>query len=168
MSVIGPSIFQPEQCILALGGLGHSATCLQIHPSSISTIVEETPCPSWASLNGASNSTEVLAKVAPVDTQTKIKSCCMIIIPPLVALPILSPPFSPAKDLIPIIDGRRLHPIESLMDSKPTRILYQVHSPKTRYYTSHTPNYYQYWHRSSDESLLRHYQDTNNHEGGIW
>jgi hypothetical protein len=103
VSVLGPSIFQPEQYILALGGAGASASCFRIHPSSFSELVEETPCPTWGNLKGASSSAEVLALVAPADSQIKIKSRRVVVVPPLVALTILSSSSSAAEDLIPLL-----------------------------------------------------------------
>jgi hypothetical protein len=103
VSILGPSIFQPEQYILALGGAGASASCFRIHPSSFSVPVEETPCPSWGTLKGASSSTEVLALVAPADSTTKIKSRCIVVVPPLVAITIMSESSSTAEDIIPLL-----------------------------------------------------------------
>jgi hypothetical protein len=55
VSVLGPSLFQPEQFILALRGTESSASSFRIHPSTLSTPVE-TPCPTWGSLKGATTS----------------------------------------------------------------------------------------------------------------
>jgi hypothetical protein len=103
VSILGPSIFQPEQFILALSGAGSLAARLRLHPATFSTVVEETPCPTWGSLKGAATSTEVLALTVPEDTTIKIKSRCIAVVPPLVALSVLSAPSQSAQELIPII-----------------------------------------------------------------
>jgi hypothetical protein len=118
VSILGPSIFQPERFILALGGAGSSAAHFRIHPSTFSTQVEETPCPTWGSLKGATTSTEVLALTVPEEPTIKIKSRCIIVVPLLVALPMLSASSQSAQDLIPIIvDAFKLYD-QSLEDVK--------------------------------------------------
>ncbi len=102
-SILGPSLFQPEQFILALSGAGASAMCFCIHPSTFSTPVKETPCLSWGHLKGASSNTEVQALVAPVDTSNKVKSRCAIVVPPMVALVLLANTTQLAEDLIPLL-----------------------------------------------------------------
>lgn len=102
VSVSGPSLFQPEQHILALAGPGASAS-FRIHPSTFSNPVEETPCPTWGHLKGATNSTEVKALVVPADASNKIKSKCAIVVPPLVALVALSSSTQVAEELIPLM-----------------------------------------------------------------
>jgi hypothetical protein len=59
VSVLGPSLFQPDQFILALSGSGAIASCFRVHPSTFSTPVEETPCPTWNDLKRAIDSTEI-------------------------------------------------------------------------------------------------------------
>ncbi len=103
VSVTGPSLFQPEQIILTLVGLGSNATCFRIHPSTFGVQVEETLCPSWVHLKGASNSAEVRALVVPADASNKVKSKCVVVVPPLVALIALSASTQAAEDLIPLM-----------------------------------------------------------------
>ena len=103
VSILGPSIFQPEQFILALNGTGPSASRFRIHASTFSTPIKETACPTWGSLKGAATSDEVLALTVPDDATNKVKSRCTLVVPPLVALAILSSPSQAAQDLIPII-----------------------------------------------------------------
>ncbi len=103
VSVLGPSMFQPDQHILALCGSGSSASCLRIHPSTFSTPVEETPCPTWGSLKSASSNAEVKALVAPGDAANKIKSRCIVAVPPLVAHVVLANVSQLAEDIIPLL-----------------------------------------------------------------
>jgi hypothetical protein len=103
VSVLGPSMIQPEQHILALCGSGNSASCFCIHPSTFSTPVEETPCPSWGNLKGASSNVEIRALVVPGDAAIKIKSRCVVAVPPLVAQVVLASTSQLAEVIIPLL-----------------------------------------------------------------
>jgi hypothetical protein len=103
VSILGPSMFQPEQFILVLGGVGAAASCFRIHPSSFSNLVEETLCPTWSHLKGATNKTEVQDHIVPADACNKVKSRRVVVVPPLVALVVLAAPTQDAADIIPLL-----------------------------------------------------------------
>jgi hypothetical protein len=52
VAILGPSLFQLDQFILALSRVGISATCFCIHLSTFSMPVEENLCPTWGHLKG--------------------------------------------------------------------------------------------------------------------
>jgi hypothetical protein len=101
VSILGPSLFQPEQYILALHGAGERAHCYRIHPSSFESVIDEVQCPSWSNLKGASSKEEILALTVPQDTAVKFRSRWLIVVPPLVAVTIMACSSDDAEDLIP-------------------------------------------------------------------